>query len=287
MNVTLPEKEGISKKNIIIYVSIILFCIISLIIASYVQFYARIDIAQIIGIKEKEEFGYKDEIQIQKLKKEFENIFNNKINNDTGNNENKKVYKEKELVCTKYSKKEISENNYNININIPYLNIKNSIVEEYNKEIEEIFADKTRSLLESKNKNVIYTVEYTANIEKDIVSVIIKSTLKEGNNAQKIMLKTYNYDLRNNKDISLQEIIRIEQLEQSKVQDIIKNVIQNEQKKVESLEKLGYSVFKRNFEDDMYKIENTKEYYYLGDTIYILYPYGNNLNTSELDIVIL
>lgn len=287
MNVTLPEDNKIDKKYIIIYGSILLFCVIALITASYVQFYARIDIAEKIGLKEKEEYGVKSESEIQKLKNGFDSIFNNSIQNDLGNNNNKKVYKDKELVCTRYEKKEKSEDNYDINLNIPYINIKNSIVDEYNNEIEEIFADKARSILESKNKNIIYTVEYTANVEQDIVSLIIKSTLKEGSNAQRIIIKTYNYDLRNNKEISLQEILRIEQLEKQRVQDTIDNTIKEEQNKVESLEKLGYSIYKRNLSDDMYKIENTTEYYYLGGTIYIVYPYGNDSSTSEMDLVII
>lgn len=287
MNVTLQEDNKIDKKYIIIYGSIVLFCVIALIVAFYVQFYARIDIAEKIGLKEKEEYGVKSESEIQKLKNEFDTMFDNSIQNDLGNNNNKKVYKDKELVCTRYEKKEKSEDNYNINLTIPYINIKNSIVEEYNNEIEEIFADKARDILESKNKNIIYTVEYTANVEQDIVSLIIKSTLKEGSNAQRVMVKTYNYDLRNNKEISLQEILRIEQLDRQRVQNTITNTIKEEQNKVESLDKLGYSIYKRNLSDDMYKIENTTEYYYLGDTIYIVYPYGNNSSTSEIDLVII
>ena len=287
MNVTLPESSKINKKYIIIYGSIILFCVIALIVASYVQFYARIDIAETIGIKEKQEYGFKSETEIQKLKTNFDSMFNNKIENDTGNNNNKKVYKDKELVCTKYEKKEKIENNYDMNINIPYINIKNSVVEKYNDEIEETFADKARSVLESKNKNIIYTVEYTANIDQDIVSLIIKSTLKEGSNAQRVIIKTYNYDLRNNKEISLQEILRIEQLEKQRVQDTINNTIKEEQNKVESLEKLGYNIYKRDLTNTIYKVENTNEFYYLGDTIYIIYPYGNDSNTSEMDLVII
>lgn len=287
MNVVLPENDGINKKYIIIYGSIIVFCIIALIVASYVQFYARIDIAETIGIKEKDEYGVKSETEIEKFKNQFETIFNNSIQNDTGNNNNKKVYKDKALVCTKYEKKEKSENNYDMNIHIPYINVKNSVVEKYNDEIEEIFANKARNILESKDKNTIYTVEYTANVEQDIVSLIIKSTLKEGSNAQRVIVKTYNYDLRNNKEISLQEILRIEQLETQRVQNTINDTIKAEQSKSESLEKLGYSIYKRNLTNDIYKIENSNEFYYLGNTIYIIYPYGNDLSTSEMDLVII
>ena len=77
MNLTLPEKAKINKKQLIIYISIIVFCIISLVAASYVQFYARIDFAEMIGIKQREEFGNKSQEQIQTLKADFDKIFSN------------------------------------------------------------------------------------------------------------------------------------------------------------------------------------------------------------------
>ena len=49
MNVTLPENK-INKKQIILYSVIAVICIISVIIAFYVQFYARIDIGKMMGI---------------------------------------------------------------------------------------------------------------------------------------------------------------------------------------------------------------------------------------------
>lgn len=58
MKVVLPEKKVFNKKQIAVYVIIVLVCIVSLIIASYVQFYARIDI---FGMKEETKIGNKTE----------------------------------------------------------------------------------------------------------------------------------------------------------------------------------------------------------------------------------
>lgn len=287
MNVILPEREKIKKRQIIIYIAIIAFCIISLIVASYVEFYARIDIAELIGIKKAEEYGEKTEEQIQTLKVQFDSMFNNNIQNDDGNNDNKKVYKDQRLVCTKYEKQAIEDNSYDIKINIPYINIDNEVVQNYNKEIEDVFVAKAKSILESKNKNIIYTVEYTANVEEDILSLIIRSNLKEGTNAQRVIIQTYNYDLRNNKEISLEEILRIEQLDKQNVQNKINNTIQTEAKKVEDLKKLGYNIYERDIKNDNYKIENSKEFYYIGDVLYIIYAYGNESYTSEMDLIII
>ena len=59
MNVTLPEKNKLKKKQIIIYTSIIIVCIICLITAFYIQFYARVNFGELLGITEKKEFGNK------------------------------------------------------------------------------------------------------------------------------------------------------------------------------------------------------------------------------------
>ena len=51
MKVVLPEDKVFNKRQIAVYVTIILVCIVSLIIASYVQFYARVDFGRIFGME--------------------------------------------------------------------------------------------------------------------------------------------------------------------------------------------------------------------------------------------
>ena len=69
MNVVLPEKNRIKKKQLFIYISIIIICIISVIIAFYVQFYTRIDILLLL-LKHKE-INYHT-----KYKKLYQEVFN-------------------------------------------------------------------------------------------------------------------------------------------------------------------------------------------------------------------
>ena len=100
MNVTLPEKEGIKKGQIILYISIILICVISVIVAFYVQFYARIDLIGLIGFKDEQVLGNKTTDETVNLETEFSNLFTNSINNYNGENDNKKKEEEKDLVYT-------------------------------------------------------------------------------------------------------------------------------------------------------------------------------------------
>lgn len=287
MNVTKPEKVGISKRRIIIYSSIIVICLIALLVAFYVQFYKRIDIGKLLGINQEVKFGNKSEEEIIDLESGFLQLFNNSIENKDGINYNRKIEFDKEIVYTNYEKKETKVNSYDIEVHIPKINIQDDVVDKYNNEIEEVFSSFVEKITRSENKNVIYTVDYAANIQNDILSVMIHSNFKEGTKAQKVIIKTYNYDLRNNKEIKLSEVIKFEQLDENKIQDMINTKIETEQKKVKDLEGLGYNIYNRDIKNDMYKIENTEEFYMTEKEIYIIYPYGNNAETSEMDLVIL
>lgn len=285
MKVVLPEKNTLKKKEIILYIIIVIICVVSIIIAFYVQFYARIDVGRLLGLSEGIEFGNKTEEETELLKVEFDQIFTNSIENEEGQN-NKKKETDKALVYTKVEKKESKLNSYDIEVHIPYINIDNEKVEEYNKEIED-FVNKTNSVLESENRNIIYTVEYVANVQDDIVSLMIRSNLKEGSSAQRVIIQTYNYDLRNNKEITLEEILKIKNVNVSEIQEKIKNEISIEQKKVEDLKNLGYTIYSRDVSSNIYKIENSKEFYVTNNTLYIIYAYGNDTFTSEMDVIVI
>lgn len=286
MKINLQEDKTFNKKLLVVYIAIVLVCVISIIIAFYVQFYARIDFSELVGLKKQEEYEAKTTEEIEILKTGFDQIFTNSIDNEEGQN-NKKKEINKPLVYTELGKKDSKVNCYDIDINIPYINIDNEKIEEYNKEIEDIFVSKMNSVLESKDKNIIYTVEYVANVQYDILSLIIRSNLKEGTSAQRVIIQTYNYDLRNNKEISLEEVLKIENINQEELQETIKSEIELEQKKVQDLKALGYDIYSRDVTSERYYIQNSREFYVTDDTLYIIYAYGNDSFTSEMDLVII
>ena len=287
MNVTLPEKEGIKKGQIILYVSIILICIICVIVAFYVQFYARIDLGSFIGLGSESAYGNKTEDEVLTLQSEFSSLFINGTNNDNGENNNKKQEQDKDLVYTSYQRKESKLNSYNLEVNIPHINVDNEITNEYNKEIEDIFLTLANNVLQTENSNIIYTVDYVSNVQDGILSLMIRASLKEGSNAQKVIIQTYNYDLRNNKEITLQEVLKIEKLDEQNIQNRINSKVQEEEEKAKDLQSLGYNIYSRDTSSDIYKIENSTEFYLSANALYIIYAYGNETNTSEMDLVIL
>ncbi len=287
MNVTLPEKEGIKKGQIILYVSIILICIICVIVAFYVQFYARIDLGSFIGLGSESAYGNKTEDEVLTLQSEFSSLFINGTNNDNGENNNKKQEQDKDLVYTSYQRKESKLNSYNLEVNIPHINVDNEITNEYNKEIEDIFLTLANNVLQTENSNIIYTVDYVSNVQDGILSLMIRASLKEGSNAQKVIIQTYNYDLRNNKEITLQEVLKIEKLNEQDIQNRINSKVQEEEEKAKDLQSLGYNIYSRDTSSDIYKLENSTEFYLSANALYIIYAYGNEANTSEMDLVIL
>ena len=286
MNLKLQDEKPIRKKQLIIYISIIIVCIICVIIAFYVQFYARIDLGRLVGIDGEEKFGQKTEEQTLTLETEFDQIFTNSLTNTENQGDNKKKDNSKDLVYVDLEKKETKLNSYDLEVHIPKINIDSPVVDEYNQDIQS-FIDKTNEVLGSENQNIIYTVDYVANVQDGILSLMIKSNLKEGSNAQRVIVETYNYDLRNNKEISLEEVLAIEYLDKNDVQNRIDTKIAQEQRQVEDLKELGYNIYNRDTSSEQYKVENSNYFYLTDNVLYIIYPYGNENYTSEMDLVII
>ena len=285
MKITLQKKEKTDIKAIAIYTIAIISCIIAIIIVSITQFLGKNKLEEMLSIGSSG--ASRQEIDEQALIAEFDNIFNNQLEKSNFNNKLKKQEENKEIIYTYYDKMEIKKNSYELDLQIPYINIDNEIIKQYNNEIKEIFQKKAEKVLETQNKNIVYTVKYQAIIEDNILSLIIKSELKEGASAQRKIIKTYNYDLSNNKEISLKEIILKKDLKQDEVQRKIKDRIKIEEKKVEDLKNLGYNIFERNSEDKQYAIENSKEFFIKNQHIYVIYAYGNESLTSEMDVVVI
>ena len=276
----MPDNK-LDKKSKIVYASIIAICIISIIIVIYIQFFDGKTVTTVGYLKGKSEIDYEN------LKAEFNNIYTNSLKNYNDKYDKLKSDTSKELVYTGYTKDVTENNSYNINVQIPYINIKNSTIDGYNEEIKNLFEKKAEDILKTKNKNTIYTVEYNACVEDGVLSIIINANLKEGSSAQRVIIKTYNYDLDTNQEINLSQLLKGESVDTSYAQSKINEEIEVEQKKAEDLKALGHSIFSRDKNDDMYKIENVEDFYFQDGAIYVIFAYGNDKYTSEVDVAII
>ena len=284
MNVNLPKKEKVSVKAVIIYTVSIITCIIAVIIAGLSIYYGSDELDRLITIGGSSLTQADEEYQL--LVSNFDDIFQNHLEEYTTDVNIQKIDEAQEIVYTYYTKEENKKNSYDMNINIPYINIDNTTIAAYNEEIKQTYEEKAENALQTENENIIYTLQYEATIQNDILSLIIRANLKEGSSAQRLIIQTFNYDLRNNKEITLEEMINLKQLNVNDVQNTINQEIESEYQRVEDLRSLGYGVFERNPEDEMYKIENSQDFFVKDGNIYIIYAYGNANITSEMDLVI-
>ncbi len=285
MKIILPKKEKTNVKVVILYTISIITCIIAIIITGLSIYYGSDELDRLVTIGGSS--STKSDEQYQLLINNFDNIFQNKLEEYTTDVDIKKIDEGQEIVYTYYTKDESKKNNYDININIPYINIDNNAIATYNEEIKKTYEEKAISTLQTENKNIIYTLQYEATIENDILSLIIKTNLKEGINAQRVIIQTFNFDLKNNKEITLEEVINLKQLNVQDVQNKIEKEITIAYKKVEDLRSLGYEIFERDPKNEKYNIENSKEFFIKDGNIYIIYAYGNKNITSEMDLVII
>ena len=106
MNVVLPEKEKIPKQRIIIYVTIMIICIISIAVVIGVQVLGTDIVDNIFGINKITKRSEEEEAE---LKTNFENIFDSNIEYKD-EYKTQKIEDDKEIIYTNYNKQEKTDN---------------------------------------------------------------------------------------------------------------------------------------------------------------------------------
>ncbi len=289
MNVVIEDESKKKSKLKIFYIAIIVICIIAIILALVIQVIN--EKKPIVSEKTNTTIKLPElpEDKISVYKEEFNNIFKNKVNY-LENNSYKitKIEEDKEIVYLGYQNSESKVNDYDLDVNIPYINIKNEVIEEFNTQIKDIFEKKAKDVLNSQNNNVIYSVKYSAYVTNNILSIVVRSTLKEGANPQRDIVQTYNYDLANQKKCTIDTMLELKGITKKEASQKIKEEIKTVQERVDELAKLGYTIYSRDYTSDIYSVNNVTEYFIGNDNaLYIIYAYGNENHTSEMDIVVI
>lgn len=266
----------------IFFIAIIVVCILVL---SYIIY------NQIFGKKTEIENDVPDKTKvIQDVS--FDNLFDNKINMQSNANANyiNKIEPTKDLVYTTYTLNEIYEGKYEIQANIPVININHEKTININREITEIFYDKVNSIIQNARnedaQKTIYTVTYAAYLNQNILSIAIKANLKEGDNVQRVIIQTYAYNISTNEEITLKDMLDIKGIEESSVESKIRSTVEEAINYSENMSSLGFETYKRDIKSSIYKVENSNNYFVgPNESIYIVYAYGNANFTSETDII--
>lgn len=274
------------KYKILFFTTIALICVACICVSIYIQFfykYAKTDPLMLginIGSKKTNEY-------YNGLKAEFNSIFTSELITEEPNTRFDRIQTNKEIIYTGYNLKNEDENFYKVDVKIPILNVNTEVAKTINKEIENEFYDKANSIMRNLQGYTIYTVTYSAYVNKDIVSIVIKASLKEENKNEKVFMKTYNYSIPTGKEVSLNELIDLKQISKKEVQKIINDEIEKAYNNALAISSEYGGIYNRDLDDEMYKFDNTKEFFLTNEgNVYIIYPYGNKEYTNEIDIVI-
>ena len=277
------------KNQKIIFILIGVFCLFALMAGIYAQFFTgkrENNTIQNSNIGTSDDQKQKTQ---EEIKTQFKGLFNNKLvvseNFDPTNIQ--KIDTTKDIVYFAYNYQEQTEK-YEVDIHLPVINIKGNVVNEFNKTTQSIFANEASNIVNNKySEKIIYNVNYIASINENILSLAIESTFKQGENPQRTIIQTYNYDIETGEKIELVDMLTKRNIIQSDCQNKIYQVVNKAQEEAQILVKSGYTVYNRNISDDMYKIAEVSNFY-LGEDgeLYIIFAYGNNNYTSDMDIVL-
>lgn len=279
------QDNKISSKLWILYGLIFVICTIGIGIALYLQFFQDENLGAVVGITSKDS---EEEDKYDKLKEEFNKIFTNQLQNfQSGTINVDKINNDYDIVVTAY-RFEKNEENCKINVFIPYINVNDNSAKRFNQQMKEEYKEKAEILMNQISSiNVVYSVEYKVYLQNNILSLAIRSEFKEGDKSQKIMLQTFNYNLEEKREITIDEILNLKNIEKQDANTKIKSEIKTIQEQKQALIDLGYQLYERDYNSEVYDISNSK-YFLYGENgmLYIIYPYGNESDTSEMDIII-
>ena len=280
------------KKRNLIYIVISMICVIAIGAGMYYQIFVAgqpEDKKNSIGNEIEEDPSGSTQTQ-EELKAEFDAIFDNQLyeqDYDTSNVQKITGYEEQALIFAAYNIKEEKDGKYNVDINLPVFNVDGEVAKEFNDTTQSIFANKANDILNGVEEYTIFSVKYVAYVNDNILSLVIKSTLKEGNNPQRIIVQTYNYDLVTGQKVTLNEVIAAQGYLAKDVNQKIEEVIEEAAEQAEAISQAaGQTIYKRDPNNAMYVTDNVSNFF-VGENgaIYIVYAYGNKEYTSEMDII--
>lgn len=276
------------KNQKLIFILVGAFCVLALIAGIYAQFFVGSSNNNNI---QNPDNSINNEIKPktqEEIKSQLNSLFTNEIiSNDYDETNLQKRDASKGIVYSAYDIQK-QEGNYELDVHLPVININDSVATDFNKMTQSIFANKASEILNNKyTEKVIYSVDYISYVNDNILSLVIKSTLKQGNNPQRVIVQAYNYNLETGEKVQLVDVLAKRNIIQSDCQNKIHEIATKAQEEAQVLVQSGYTVYNRNLSDSMYQISNISTFF-LGknEELYIIFAYGNQNFTSEMDVVL-
>ena len=274
------------KRKVAFFLVLLLICILALSIGIYTQFFYKYTATDpfLIGInlgaeKTKEEYAM--------LEANFNALFTNELKVNSEELDVNKIQGNNDIVYTGYNLKNEDETYYSIDVKVPVININTEIAKEINSEIKKEFHDKASTYMRQTEQNVVYSTDYAAYINEQILSIVIKASVKEEENPEKIIIKTYNYNILEDKKVSFDDMIKYKGTDGKIVQEKIKDEIKTAHDNAIIIAEQFGNMYNRDLNSEIYKVENTENYFLTQDGyVYVVYSYGNNEYTNVVDVII-
>lgn len=266
-----------------IYALIVAFCIIAIIVGINAQFFSTKESDEVPEINVSNVVSVNEELDISN---KFMQLFDNKLpqfkeypNIQKGDLSKNYLYiysENPQLPNGPYSKK--LDGKYDIVAYLPVFNINSDVTNSFNNITINYFVKMMNDIVLNGTTNTNLTISFAANVNDNILSVAIIAKLKEGDKPQRIMIQGYNYDLANNKEVKVADVLAKKNVDMATANSKIEKVVKS----------ADNTLYKRELTNPIYSIDKVTNFI-LGRNgeLYIIYAYGNQANvySSEMDIV--
>ena len=266
-----------------IYALIVAFCIIAIIVGVNAQFFSTKESDEVPDINVSNVVSVNEEIDISN---KFMQLFDNKLpqfkdypNIEKGDLSKNYLYiysENPQLPNGPYTKK--LDGKYDIVAYLPVFNINSDVTNSFNNITINYFVKMMNDIVLNGTTNTNLTISFAANVNDNILSVAIIAKLKEGDKPQRIMIQGYNYDLANNKEVKVADVLAKKNIDMATANSKIEKVVKS----------ADNTLYKRELTNPIYSIDKVTNFI-LGRNgeLYIIYAYGNQANVylSEMDIV--
>ena len=273
----------------ILYGVIVAICIISIFIGVYALEFRISGQKNIAGSNAINENETAEELNSEmKVVNDFKALFNNSFSSSNYDSSKiKKMYDDKDIVYNAASLKE-KKDEYDIDVNIPLININSDLINKYNDNTQKVFADQVNRAMKNEDSTepIVCSISYTAYINNNILSVAIMENYKSGKLPQRLIVQTYNYNLDTGEEVTINDVMASRGVDSTSVNKKINSTIKTLAEDDNTIADSGYNVYKRDISSDIYDVKNVKIFMQgPNGELYIIFPYGNTANTSEIDVI--
>ena len=269
-------------KKVVFFVVIILLCVVALFVAIYIEFFYQYSETDpfFTGLVSSE----KTQEEITNMKNGFNDLFKNSLTIE----ESQRDKVDSSIVQTGYQIQNNDDSFYTIQVNVPTIQLNTQTAVDLNAQLKNDFYQNALGYMVQTERHIYYTVSYQAFYKDNYLSIVIKSSMKSGNDPESVIVKAYVYSIESDELVSINEMLEHTGITSKKAQAAIDKEIKAANNRSKTLAVEFGEMYTRDVESEEYLVENAKNYFLTDEgNLYIVYTYGEDETTNEIDIIIL